>query len=86
MIDLEEQSKRQLKTAAHYDAHPLDFMTPSDEAAMHSVQPAPFLRFVVNHIHEGLMVAEIGCGPGRATLFLEKKASTLWRSTLVWSH
>ena len=70
---IDEQSKLQAKTAAHYDAYPFDFLTPADEAAIREMQPEPFCRFVGNHIREGDRVCEIGCGPGRGTLFLTRQ-------------
>jgi SAM-dependent methyltransferase len=68
-------ARRQLQanTAAHYDAHPLEFLTPADEASIRDMQPAPFRRFATKHIRGGELVADIGCGPGRATLFLTRQ-------------
>src|SRR5262245_33321945 len=60
----------QWKTTAHYDAYPFDFLTRADEIAIQNIQPAPFVRFVDAYIGKAGRVAEIGCGPGRATLFL----------------
>jgi ubiquinone/menaquinone biosynthesis C-methylase UbiE len=62
----------QARTAAHYDAYPLEFLTPADEAAIRDQQPAPFRRFVEQHLRPGAWVAEVGCGPGRGTLFLTR--------------
>jgi ubiquinone/menaquinone biosynthesis C-methylase UbiE len=64
------QDKLQARTAAHYDAYPFEFMTPRDEAEIAQLQPAPFRRFVDTYIRQGVRVAEIGCGPGRGTLYL----------------
>ena len=36
----------QKRTAAHYDAHPLEFLTLEDEKTIVRVQPAPFVDFV----------------------------------------
>lgn len=60
----------QKRTAAHYDAHPLEFLRPTDEASIREMQPAPFRRFVAQYLGPGVHVAEIGCGPGRGTLFM----------------
>jgi SAM-dependent methyltransferase len=48
-------------------------MTPADERAIADMQPKPFLQFVAQHVLPGNRVAEIGCGPGRATLFLASR-------------
>ena len=66
-------SALQAKTAAHYDAHPLEFLTPEDEASIRDQQPPPFRSFVDAHVERGARVAEIGCGPGRGTLFLVRQ-------------
>lgn len=39
------------------------------------MQPAPFRRFVDKHVVAGAKVAEIGCGPGRGTLFLVRHSA-----------
>lgn len=70
---MHEPSLQQL-TRAHYEAHPFDFLTEEDERHIEKLQPRPFLRFVQDHLRPGLHVAEIGCGPGRATLFLARRA------------
>lgn len=64
------------RTTAHYDNHPFEFMTPENERDIEAMQPAPFLRFVNTYVRPGLRVAEIGCGPGRGTMFLSRKADT----------
>jgi ubiquinone/menaquinone biosynthesis C-methylase UbiE len=63
----------QRRTAAHYEAYPFDFMTPEDEAAIELMQPLPFRRFIDAHARSGYKVAEIGCGPGRGTMYLVRK-------------
>ena len=57
-------------TTAHYDDHPFDFMTADDEARIEQIQPAPFVAYVDEYLRAGDCVAEIGCGPGRGTLYL----------------
>jgi len=60
----------QSRTEAHYDAHPFDALTPHDEANPRRVQPRPFLNFCDRYLAKPVVVAEVGCGPGRATMFL----------------
>lgn len=60
----------QRRTAAHYDAYPFDFMTPEDEASIMAMQPPSFRRFIETYAKPGQRVGEIGCGPGRGTLYL----------------
>ena len=60
----------QRRTAAHYNAYPFDFLTPEDQDRIADMQPRPFLRFVGEHGKAGMKVAEIGCGPGRGTMYL----------------
>lgn len=65
-----EQQSLQRRTAAHYDAYPFDFLTPEDEASIVNMQPRPFLRFIGEHAKAGMKIGEIGCGPGRGTMYL----------------
>ena len=67
------QQLLQRRTAAHYDAFPFEFMTPEDEAGIEKLQPRPFLRFVESHARPGMSVGDLGCGPGRATMYLTRK-------------
>ena len=60
-------------TQAHYDDSPFDFLTEEDERNIVDLQPAPFLRFADHYLKPGVRVAEIGCGPGRATLFMAQR-------------
>lgn len=60
----------QRSTAAHYDTYPFDFLTPEDEDSIADMQSRPFLRFIREHGKAGMKVAEIGCGPGRGTMYL----------------
>jgi ubiquinone/menaquinone biosynthesis C-methylase UbiE len=59
-------------TQRHYDAHPFDALTPEDERDPRRVQPKPFLDFCDCSLSSGMWVAEIGCGPGRGTMYLAK--------------
>lgn len=62
----------QARTADHYDSHPFDFLTAEDEARIEDWQPRPFRRFVEMYLQPGEHIAEIGCGPGRGTLYLTR--------------
>ncbi|MGH6835320.1 MAG: class I SAM-dependent methyltransferase [Candidatus Acidiferrales bacterium] len=62
----------QNRTQRHYDTHPFDALTPKDERDARRVQPKPFLDFCDRSLSSGMSVAEIGCGPGRGTMYLEK--------------
>jgi ubiquinone/menaquinone biosynthesis C-methylase UbiE len=64
-------------TKAHYNDFPFDFLTGEDERNIENLQPPPFLRFANTHLSSGLRVAEIGCGPGRATLFMARRGIDL---------
>jgi len=63
----------QQRTIAHYEAFPFDFMTPEDEAAIEAMQPPPFRAFIAAHGVAPKRIAEIGCGPGRGTMYLCRK-------------
>lgn len=71
---------RQLQrlTEAHYNEFPFDFLTQEDEKNIHNLQPSAFLRYANNHLKAGIRVAEVGCGPGRATLFMERRGIDVW--------
>ena len=60
-------------TRRHYDEHPLEFLTEANERQIRDIQPAPFLRFVEDLLPPGARVADIGCGPGRGTMFLSAR-------------
>jgi len=68
-------SKPQLqgRTASHYDTHPFEFMTDEDHERIDELQPLPFRAFVEKYLNAGDSVGEIGCGPGRGTMYLEAK-------------
>lgn len=61
------------RTAEHYESFPFDFLTPADERAIEEMQPAPFRDFIEGHARAGQLVGEIGCGPGRGTMYLAKR-------------
>jgi ubiquinone/menaquinone biosynthesis C-methylase UbiE len=54
----------------HYDRWPFEFLDPQSEREIESQQPAPFAAYVKSYIRTDSVVADIGCGPGRATLYL----------------
>ena len=72
MATEQQRSGLQQETQEHYSNHPFDFMTDEDEKNIADLQPVPFRYFVENYLHPGQVVADVGCGPGRATLYLEK--------------
>ena len=57
-------------TQSHYNRAPFDFMTEEDERHISDNQPAPFRRFVEGCLHSGDRVMDVGCGPGRGTMYL----------------
>lgn len=61
------------RTKRHYDSHPFDAITPEDELWPSRIQPKPFLEFCERYLKEGMSVVEIGCGPGRGTMYLTAK-------------
>ena len=67
----------QKQTRAHYNDFPFDFLTEEDERNIEHLQPALFLRFAERHLKPGARVAEIGCGSGRATLFMARRGIDL---------
>lgn len=64
-------------TKSHYNDFPFDFLTEEDEQHIERLQPKAFLRFADRHLVAGTSVAEIGCGPGRASLFLARRGIDL---------
>jgi ubiquinone/menaquinone biosynthesis C-methylase UbiE len=63
-------SSLQPRTQRHYDSHPFDAITPADELQPTDMQPKPFVEFCERYLRGRMAVADIGCGPGRATMYL----------------
>ena len=63
-LDLED------RTQSHYNDYPFDFLAPKDEENIDAFQPPAFRRFTDEFLEAKMEVADIGCGPGRATLFM----------------
>jgi ubiquinone/menaquinone biosynthesis C-methylase UbiE len=64
----------QSRTRRHYDSHPFDAITPEDEKHPITIQPKPFVDFCKRYLEHQSSVAEIGCGPGRGTMYLTERA------------
>jgi ubiquinone/menaquinone biosynthesis C-methylase UbiE len=60
----------QSRTRHHYDTYPFDAITPEDELQPRRIQPRPFIEFCEQYLQRQMSVAEIGCGPGRGTMYL----------------
>lgn len=71
------QNRLLQKTTEHYQEFPFDFLTEEDESQIELHQPKPFLKFVEDYISAGTRVVEVGCGPGRGTMFLDKLGTDL---------
>lgn len=65
------KSTLEQKSKAHYDSFPFDFMSQEDEEKISELQPLPFREFVEEYVSPATSVIDVGCGPGRATLFLK---------------
>lgn len=72
------QKVLQAHTERHYDNYPFDFLTAEDEARIEDCQPFPFIAFARQFLSRESRVAEIGCGPGRATLYLTGLGHRVW--------
>ena len=73
-----QQDSIQTRTRAHYDAYPLDFMSEEDEHSISEQQPGPFREFVEKYLAPGHHVADVGCGPGRATMYLAQRGMDVY--------
>lgn len=58
-------------TRSHYEEYPFEFMTSSHEAEIKNLQPRPFLSFINQFVDPADKICEVGCGPGRATMYLD---------------
>ncbi len=63
-------SSLQSRTRQHYDSRPFDAITPEDEREPRNIQPKAFLDFCERYLKARTSVAEVGCGPGRGTIYL----------------
>ena len=72
-----KDTQLQKLTEAHYNEFPFDFLSKQDELRIEEMQPSAFLRFTDRYLMPGMRVAEIGCGPGRGTLFMERRGINL---------
>lgn len=68
-----KDTRLQRLTEAHYNEYPFDFLTEEDERNIEQRQPSAFLRYADAHLAPGMRVAEVGCGPGRGTLFMARR-------------
>lgn len=59
-----------LNNLNHYDIYPFDYLTKEDEKNIKKKQEKPFIKFIEKYTSNNLNVAEIGCGPGRSTLYM----------------
>lgn len=69
---MDELSSLQKSTSEHYDSHPFEFLTKKDEDNIEQIQPTPFVYFVKNYLKKTDQVIDVGCGGGRATLYLKR--------------
>jgi ubiquinone/menaquinone biosynthesis C-methylase UbiE len=60
----------QSRTRRHYDNYPFDAITPEDEQQPRNIQPKPFIDFCELYLQQQMSALDIGCGPGRATMYL----------------
>ena len=54
----------------HYDLYPFDYLSKKDEANIKQKQAKPFIEFINKYADKSCEIAEIGCGPGRSTLYM----------------
>ena len=58
------------KNFNHYDLYPFDYLSKKDEANIKEKQAKPFIEFISKYTNLKSEIAEIGCGPGRSTLYM----------------
>jgi len=68
----------QNKTKGHYENYPFDFLANIDLKDIKKLQPAPFKFFAQQFLKKGQKVIDIGCGPGRAALYLTNEGHSVY--------
>ena len=66
------------KSKEHYDKYPFNFMTAKDKMNIVDIQPESFRFFVKQYLKPGQKIADVGCGPGRAILFLVEQVLNVY--------
>jgi len=74
----------QKRTEAHYDRYPFEFLT-ADDAHDTAEHAAAFRNFVTRHVRPGTSVGEVGCGPGRDTIYLVRAGADVTALDLSWN-
>lgn len=69
---MEKNSSLQRDTEAHYNSHPFEFLTKEDEDNIEVMQPYPFIYFAKKYVTPTDKIIDMGCGGGRATLYLKR--------------
>ena len=60
----------QQQTQDHYERFPFEFMPPMSQPELAVQQPIPFRKFIEGCQCKGGLIADVGCGPGRASAYL----------------
>jgi SAM-dependent methyltransferase len=58
--------------ATFYDEHPFDWISPGAAADIHSVVSRPLVN-MIDELKPGLLIVDVGCGPGRVLSFLAQR-------------
>ena len=73
----------QSKTKEHYESYPFDFLEDKDLTDARSLQPEPFVKFVETYLTGDQRVIDIGCGPGRAVIYLNARLRQVYAVDLT---